>query len=250
MSAGTTMSATTTEPAVPRGPSRSLGAGRVLLLVFGSIGILVGLALLAGGGAAVWGLGQRDGSGYFTTGTNRLSTPSYALASDSLDIGPDAPGWFGESFATVRIQASSAQPVFVGIGRASDVRRYLGQAQHREITDFDTGPFRVTSHLVPGSTKPPTPTSRRFWRVQAVGSGRQTIRWPLEKGKWSAVVMNADGSRNVSVRLRIGARVPALRWVAIGLLAGGGVVLLLGGALVYLGARSPRRAAPIPASVA
>jgi hypothetical protein len=234
------MGTATVEPAVPTPPSEPFGAKRVPLLVFGSIGVLVGLALLAGGAAAVWGLSQRDGSGYFSTGTHGLSTTSYAFASDTLDMGPDAPGWFGENFATVRIQASSRQPVFIGIARADDVKRYLAQVPHTEVTDVDTDPFRVTSHPIEGRTKPAPPARQGFWRVQASGLGTQTIRWPLEKGTWSAVAMNADGSRGVAVAVRLGARVPALRWVAIGLLAGGGLVLLLGGVLIYLGARKPR----------
>jgi hypothetical protein len=54
--------------------------------------------------------------------------------------------------------------------------------------------------------------------------------------------MNADGSRGVSVDARIGARVPFVRWIAIGLLATGGFTLFLAGALIYLGARRPRAA--------
>jgi hypothetical protein len=52
--------------------------------------------------------------------------------------------------------------------------------------------------------------------------------------------MNADGSRNVSVDARLGARVPSLRWFAIGFLAAGGLVLLAGAGLIYFGARKPR----------
>jgi hypothetical protein len=229
------MSATTDRPA-PAPPQRS-GTKGVVQLVFGSIAVLLALALLAGGVAAVWGLSQRDSDGYFTTEGHRLSTATYAFASESLDIGPDAPGWIGD-FAKVRIQASSAKPVFVGIGPASDVQRYLRRVEHSEVTDFDTDPFRVTAHDVAGSDRPAAPASQGFWRVQASGSGTQTIAWPLEKGNWSAVVMNADGSRDVAMTLRVGARVPALRWVAIGFLAGGGLLLVLGGALVYLGARA------------
>ena len=244
------MSTATAEPAAPHGPpSQPFGAKRVLLLVFGSIGVLLGLALLAGGGAAVWGLSQRDGSGYFNTGTHAVSTTSYALASDTLDMGPDAPGWFGENFATIRIQASSRQPVFIGIGRADDVERYLAQVPHTVVTDLDTDPFRITSHPIAGSSTPAPPGRQAFWRVRASGRGTQTIRWPLEKGRWSAVAMNADGSRGVAAALRLGARVSALRWIAIGLLAGGGLVLVLGGVLLHLGARKPRPtydAAPPP----
>jgi hypothetical protein len=241
------MSTTTAPPAAPpTRPSQPFGAKRVLLLVFGSIGVLVGLALLAGGGAAVWGLSQRDGSGYFNTRTHGVSTTSYAFASDTLDMGPDAPGWFGENFATIRVQASARQPVFIGIGRADDVKRYLAQVPHTVVTDLDTDPFRVTSHPIGGSTRPAPPGQQVFWRVRASGLGTQTIKWPLEKGTWSAVAMNADGSRGVTVALRLGARVSALKWVAIGLLAGGGLVFALGGVLIYLGARTPRPAHNAP----
>jgi hypothetical protein len=52
--------------------------------------------------------------------------------------------------------------------------------------------------------------------------------------------MNAGASRGVTLDTRLGAKVPFLRSAAIGLLAGGGVVLLLGAALIYFGARTPR----------
>jgi hypothetical protein len=228
----------------PAAPSRQPGAARVFLLVAGGLAALVALALLAAGGAAIWGLTKRDGSGYFSTGTARISTPAYAFASDTLDMGPDAPRWFGDSFATIRIQATSKQPIFVGIGRASDVERYLGRVRHQEITDLDTDPFRFTSHSAAGSSRPAPPASQGFWRVHASGPGTQTIKWPLEKGGWSAVVMNADGSPRVSAAVRLGARVSALHWIVIGGLAAGALMLLLGGGLIYLATASRRGPAP------
>jgi hypothetical protein len=229
-------------PVLAAQPTRGFGAKRVLLLVFGGIAVLIALALLAGGGAAVWALGERDASGYFTTARHELSTGSFALVSESLDVDEDVPGWFGDRFATVRIAASSARPVFIGIGRASAVERYLAGVRHDRITDFNADPFSVDYHRLGGDAEPAPPASQGIWRVQASGSGTQTISWPLERGKWSAVAMNADGSRGVSVEARFGARVSAFRWVAIGLLAAGGLVLLLGAGLVYLGARKPRPA--------
>jgi hypothetical protein len=235
------MSSAPAPPAPDGQPARSFGGGRVLLLVVGSIGILLALALLAGGGVAVWALGQRDDDGYFTSETHRLSTSSYALATQSLDVNSDAPSWvFGHRFATVRIQAGSTRPVFIGIGRARDIERYLANVRHDQITDVNTDPFSVSTRHLSGPAQPRAPASQRIWRVQASGPGRQTITWPVEAGDWSAVAMNADGSSGVSVDARFGARVPALRWVTIGLLVVGGLLLLLGAALFYLGARTPR----------
>jgi hypothetical protein len=238
------MNTATAPPAtLTQHPRQSFGAKRVLLLVFGGLALLLALGLLIGGGAAVWGLSQRDDSGFFTSGAHALSTDTYALASESLDIGPDPTGILGD-FATVRIQASSSEPVFIGIGPLTDVERYLSGVAYDQITDFEVDPFTVDYSRVEGREQPAPPASQGFWRVQASGSGTQTISWPMEQGEWAAVAMNADGSRAVSIDAGFGARVPALRWFAIGLLAAGGLMLLAGAGLIYWGARRPRSPRP------
>jgi hypothetical protein len=215
----------------------------VLLLVLGSIGILVALALLAGGIAAIWGMSQRDGAGYFTSASQRLSTPSYALVSETLDVGTNTPAWvFDDHFATVRIQTTASQPVFVGIGRTIDVARYLAGVRHDRIANLDVDPFSVSYVHRGGTARPGAPADETFWSVKASGAGTQTISWPLAKGNWSAVAMNADGSPGVTVATSLGARVPFLKWIAIGFLAGGALALLVGSLLVYFGARRPRSA--------
>lgn len=108
------------------------------------------------------------------------------------------------------------------------------------MTDLDTDPFKLTEHRIAGTAKPSPPAGQNLWRVQASGTGTQTITWPVEKGRWSAVVMNADASRDVSIALRIGARVSALKWVALGLLTGGGLLLLIGASLIYAGTQRQR----------
>jgi hypothetical protein len=225
------------DPPPPEPPRRK----RPALLILGSLTVLVALALLAGGIAAVWGLGQRDADGYFTTGTHTLSTNSYALSTESLDVGNDVPDWVVDDFATVRVQARSSVPVFLGVGPARDVERYLAGVQHDQITDFDTDPFSVTRRRLGGGGEPSPPATQRFWRRSVSGSGSQTIRWPVESGRWSVVAMNADGSRNVSVHTRFGARVPSLRWIAIGTLAAGGLMVVGGAGLIYVGSNRRRR---------
>lgn len=230
------MSATTTGLATPSPPAERSGAGSKRMLIGGGVSILIALVLLAAGAVAVWALAQRDKAGYFTTERHLVSTPSYAFVSRGLDVGQDAPGWIGD-LAGVRLEASSREPVFIGIGRTSDVARYLAGVQHAQVTDVDADPLRLTSHQVTGTARPAPPSLQPFWRAQASGPGLQTIKWPLEKGDWSAVAMNADGSRHVAIALSAGARIPALRWFAICFLTGGTLLLLGGATLIYVGAR-------------
>jgi hypothetical protein len=212
---------------------------RVAPIVFGSLAILLALVLLAAGGAGVYALTQRGDDDYFTSKVHRLASPTFAIASTSIDIS-DVPGWLANGFATVRIQAIAPKPVFIGIGSTDAVNGYLQRVPHTQITDFDTDPFRVKSHTVPGSASPAPPASRQFWRAQASGAGTRTVTWSVESGKWSAVAMNADGSRNVLIAYTVGAKFSSLEWWTIGLLAGGLAILALGGWLLYLGMRGPR----------
>jgi hypothetical protein len=236
---GMAMAASGAEPArtgaAPR-PASGGGTGHPVMIVFGALGLLVALALLVSGFAALGALGNRDRDGYFMTSSHRLTTPSAALVTSGIDVDSDVPEWvFGSSFATSRIAVSSARPVFIGIGPSASVDAYLARVRHAQITDVDTDPFTVTSTIAPGRAQAAPPADQDFWRVQSSGAGVRTVTWPLEAGQWSAVMMNADGSPGVAVQARLGAKVPSARWVAYGLLAGGAIALLAGGLLLRRG---------------
>jgi hypothetical protein len=62
------------------------------------------------------------------------------------------------------------------------------------------------------------------------------------------VAMNAGGSAPVSIRVNLAATLPALPWVAVGLLTAGAVFLLAGALLIVLPARSASRERAAPAS--
>ena len=217
--------------------------GSTVAIVFGAIAVAIALALLVGGGFGLWALGQRDDDGFYTAGPERLATPTSALATDDLNVDADAPSWvFDDAFATVRLGATSAKPVFVGIGPTAAVKRYLAGARHAQITDVDVDPFRVTSRVAGGAGTLAPPGAQSFWRARASGPGTRTLTWDVESGNWSAVVMNADGSPGVAARTTVGAEVPSLKWIAIGTLIAGVLFAVGGGLLLWVGARRPRTA--------
>ena len=221
-----------------------MSAGRVILIVLGSIGVLFGLALLAGGGFLLWADRTQREDGYLTTPTERFATPTYGLTRTRLEVDTDGSGWLLNDtwFGKVRIRGASpdAKMLFIGVGPEAAVAKYLGSVAHANVQDIDFDPFRVTYLPVTGGAPQGPPTDQRFWAASASGVGTQTVTWKVREGDWSVVLMNADGSRGVAADIDLGAKLSFLLWVAIGLLIGG--VLVVGGstALIVLAARTPR----------
>ncbi len=229
-----------------------MSAGRVILIVLGGIGVLFGLALLAGGGFLLWADRTQREDGYVTTPTERFATPTYALTRTRLEVDTDGPGWLLNDswFGKVRIRGESpgAKTLFIGVGPEAEVAKYLGSVAHASVEDIDFDPFRVKYLPIAGGVPQEPPTEQGFWAVSASGVGTQTLTWKVREGDWSVVLMNADGSRGVVADIDLGAKLSFLLWVAIGLLLGG--VLVFGGstALIVLAARTrqPPPAPPVP----
>jgi hypothetical protein len=148
--------------------------------------------------------------------------------------------WAGCTPRTVRIRVTpvSAGPaLFVGIGRSNDVDRYLAGVNHTVISDF----FGNRVEAVGGRPPQSAPGTQHFWVASATGHGAQTLKWDPHSGSWTVVVMNADGRPGINVGADLGAHMPAVLWIAIGLLAAG-AVFMAGGALLIAGAIRGRRA--------
>jgi hypothetical protein len=227
-----------------------MSAGRVILIVLGSIGVLLGLALLAGGGFLLWADRTQRDDGYLTTPTERFATPTYALTRSRLEVDTEGAKWVLNDnwFGKIRIRGESAgeKTLFIGVGPQADVGRYLGTVTHANVQDVDFDPFRVTYLPVAGGAPQGPPTEQHFWAASASGVGTQTLTWKVREGDWSVVLMNSDGSRGVAANIDVGAKMSFLLWVAIGGLLGG--VLVTGGsaALVVLAARTRRPQPPPP----
>ena len=229
-SAETAPAPTTLPPAAPPVRGRWT-AGRVVLVVVGVLAGILAFGLLAGGGVLV-GLDrtQRDDDGFLMSPTQEFASPSYAVVSESADIDAGGGEWALDAFlGTIRVRSEADRAVFVGIGPADEVDRYLGGVQHDVVEDLDTsGDPEYTRRA--GGPPAGVPGDETFWVATATGSGEQTLDWEPEDGDWRAVLMNADAGRGVSAELSIGAELDSVLWVGLGLL-GLGLLLAAGAAL-------------------
>jgi hypothetical protein len=227
-------------PAATPAPTPQVGRRRVGRLVFGSLALLVALALIGGAIAGIFGLeNNRDATGYFVTHTHHYQTSSYALSTESLNVG-SVTGALETSLLRLRITATSnhaTKPLFIGIARTEDVARYLARVQHDELRDINFDPFKVDYRRIGSAAPTAVPSAETFWQTRTSGTGTQTISWPVKSGQWSAVVMNADGSRNVSVDAQLAARLSGAWWFVAAFLGLGALSLAAGVALLRSGAR-------------
>jgi hypothetical protein len=225
--------------AAPPARAQGWGFGRVLAVVLGSLAVLAGLAALAlGTTVVVYDQTQRDGAGYLMTDSRAYSTGTYALVSRSYRAGVAGDRVvLRDLLGTVRIGVESGRPVFVGIGPAASVDAYLAGVGHEVANRLDArrSDFRLSQGGAPGAP----PAAQGFWVAETTGTGSNDLRWAPEKGDWRVVLMNANGSRGVTAELSVGARLPDLLWIGIGVLAGAAVLLLLGGGTIYAATARP-----------
>jgi len=227
------------------GPRSSRSGAHIAAVVTGTVVLAIAAAALLGGGVVIAAdTTQRDSDGYYASGVEKLTTPTHALVSNGLDVGTAGPDWLFRQarLGTVRVTASgtASKPIFVGIARKPLVDRYLRGVGHDEITDFEVDPLSVTTVRRPGVAAAAAPAAESFWARSASGSGRQTMTWPVQKGAWAVVIMNADGSRGVSSGVSVGAKLGFMRSLGVGLLIVG-VILAAGGAVaILMGMRRPR----------
>ncbi|HEX6460598.1 MAG TPA: DUF4389 domain-containing protein [Thermoleophilaceae bacterium] len=235
-----------TAPAMPQA-RRRWTAGRIAMLVIGSLLALIGLGFAAGGGFGLWlHTTQRDSDGYLMTNTHQFATPSYAMATRSLHISSEVPSFlYGQSWlGTVRVRGESlnpSRPLFIGIARRSDVQAYLARVAHADVIDVQEHPFKASYRPQPGGAPAVPPERARFWVASVSGPGKQVLSWHVKSGSWSVVVMRPGGTRGVAADMAVGAKAPALLGVSLGLLGLGLIFLAGGAALIYFGGREPRK---------
>ena len=232
-------------PAQVDAPSGRGTASRIVLVIVGVIVGIVAFALLVGGCALVAiDRTQRDDDGFVMSPTQDFASPTYAIVSESADIDSDGGEWALDTFlGTVRIRSESERPLFVGIGPAAEVDRYLDGVERDVVDDLDSSGDPEYARRRGGAPSA-APGTQTFWAASSSGAGEQTLEWDPEDGDWRAVVMNEDASRDVAADMSIGAELDSVLWIGIGLLVLG--ALLAAGAALAITAGARRGRPPPP----
>jgi hypothetical protein len=213
---------------------------RVVLIVLGAVLGALGALTAIGGGVVMALFGSSD---TLSSGVQQVSTPTRALVSPVAAI-QNTTG-VQTVFGTVRLHitatpAGTGQRIFMGVGPAAAVNRYLSGVSHDEATDVSLTPFHLTLAHHPGAARPAPPGSQSFWVADASGT-HATLSWTVTDGSYRVVAMNANGATAVSLNTQLGLTIPHMFAIGTGLLTGGIVLMLLGALLLVLGIRSQPR---------
>jgi hypothetical protein len=166
-----------------------------------------------------------------------LSTPTSAIVSpvSSIKHTSGVASVLGQP--TLRLSTSPVQGtagVFVGVGRAADVNRYLGGVATEQVTDLTVDPYSMNGIRHSGRLNAAPPAAQRFWVAQASAARTPAeINWKIRDGQYRVVVMSADGHGGFASTSAIRITTPniatyALAGLLLGvLMAGGGTALLI-----------------------
>jgi hypothetical protein len=198
------------------------------------------VALVGGGAAAICGgavLAVFGTDNTISSGQHPVSTTTSALVTEQGDFGAHSADILGHPAVKISV-TSSAKPVFVGVGPAAAVDRYLAGAAVETVTDFELRPFDLTTTRREGTVRLAPPLEQSFWVAKSVGSTSAATDWKVRDGSYRVVLMNADGSAGVDVESRFGLGVPHLAAIGATVLAGGLLFVVVGVALLLAGLRT------------
>jgi hypothetical protein len=197
---------------------------------------LIGLFMTIGGVAIVAWVGP-DGS--FTLPDARAVSNGKALVFDDIAIDRHLPA-SGNLATTLQLSVrGNGKDVFVGVGPAALVARYLRGVPVDRIVQVNW-PGGVRTEAVAGSASPDgSPETKRLWIAQAHGP-TASIRWTLASGAWTVVIMNADASSDVDVTGTASVTLPVLGPIGVAALLVGLAFLLAGILLTISGSRMPK----------
>jgi hypothetical protein len=233
-------------PAPASTPRRKHGPGHVVAIVLCCLMLLPGIGILVGGGAIAFAQAvATDDDGYFNFTLDRVESDGVAVATTDLwfdetdrNDGPWVLDWLD---LDLRIRVEGAGPtddVFVGIARTPDVERYLADAAYENVVELDGHTPRYRE--IRGTDTVAAPLDQDFWAISRSGSGEQEMEWNARGGRWSIVVMNADGTSDVAADIQVGAKSGAITPIAVTMLVIGSLMVIGSIVLLVIGVRGRR----------
>ena len=223
-------------PAPPAPAVRQRGTAAIIV---GTVLAASGFLTAVSGGVllAMFGDGRPISSDAHT-----ISTSSSAIVSDIGHI-ENIHGWeFLTGSPTLHISAQNVTDsgVFVGVGPADDVERYLDNVATERVVDLELSPFDLRTRTDGGSATAEAPGAQTFWVAAAESTNEAELSWALEAGDYEIVVMNADGTAGIITSAEIGASLPSSTglWILVTVI---GLLIMLGGAAaIVVGTRQGR----------
>jgi hypothetical protein len=212
-------------------------AKRVVLIVLGCVLAAIGVLAAIAGGALMALFGSNN---TLSSGVQHVSTPTRALVSPAGSIQGTSGAQTVLGSVRLHITATptgSGHQLFLGIGPASAVNRYLSGASYDVATDVSVAPFHLTLARHRGTATPAPPGSQSFWVARASGN-HPTLTWTVTSGSYRVVAMNTDAAAPVAFAGGLDLTIPHSFAIGIGLLIGGIVLIVIGVVLIVLGARA------------
>ncbi|MGW4485250.1 hypothetical protein ACWEOE_15610 [Amycolatopsis sp. NPDC004368] len=222
-------------------PRRS--PARIAVIVISVVALVIGVCLAVGGGLLLLLFGS---GGSLKSGEHTVSTPTAAIVTDTAQITDTnrLTRALGSPSVTVHGSGGNTSGLFIGIGPAAEVDRYLTGVAIEQARNIDLDPFALDSVRRDGTPLAVPPATQPFW----VASGATDVTWPIADGDFRAVVMNADGTPGVDSRLAVDLNLPGLFGYALGFFIGG--LVLVVAAIVALALGRPRPRVPQPTAPA
>jgi hypothetical protein len=224
------MTTTTFTPPPVSHPKRSTG-----WIVVGAVIIISGFLTAISGGALLALFGSDR---VLSSGQHQVSTPTTALVADLGRVTDIDDFQYVTGSPTLHVTAdnNAEGPIFIGIGRADEVDRYLAGVATDRVTDLELSPLELNSVRHDGSGSPGAPAEQNIWVASSTSSDAE-LSWEIRDGHYEVVMMNADGSTNVQAQTRIGVSMQdstALWSLVIG---AGVVIMVIGGVVVIAASR-------------
>ena len=226
-------------------------AGKVLVVLFGGLLILVGVPLLFGG-TALMGITRSlsDGYGYIGVSGVGIDTGTQAIVFSPMHVdeivideidGPMVRYWQPEpgDFIDLKftLDSNNGKEVFIGIVEKSEAIPVFTGIMYDAIIDIDmdhphdSNP-QITYRRHNGERFEGSPADLNIWSAYAYGEDLK-LEWEPERGDYWLVIMNLDGSAGVDVDAGLGIKGQFLDFISRGLIFGGIVCFGLGAVIIY-----------------